>query len=132
MSIFALQQAIADDGTGTPHPNAIYTPAEVIMDLVAGLGSVVWRAHHDAASLFAGKAELAQCRVSQQLDHALFQLDSDFQLTPVNNETYGAATTASLNYVALNCKDKDTGQKDTNNLPIMESSFKNATVVQIG
>lgn len=127
--ILVLQQAILDDGTGTAHPDAVYLPTNVVMDLIDGLGSVTWLPYHNAAALLAGEKGLSQCQITQQLDAKAFAADCAFAI-PAG--PFAGAVSQSLVYVAKLVQDVDTGQKDATDQHGLVSFFASATVTQIG
>ncbi len=128
MSISVLAMA-ADSPDGASHPNAIWIPAQVIMDQVEMQGGVQWYAYHDAAAFIAKKSPIAGVQHHTSLDQALY---AQVQALDTKTTIYGAATAYALVYLAKHYPDTPMGDTDPDtHQPILAPYFAAAQVVQI-
>lgn len=131
MAILALKQPVVADNTGTPHPDAVYIPADIHMAPIVSEGNVGWRCYHDQTALLTGKEPLSSCDVAIHINPEDNAKVCAF--TPNSaSTTYAAQTWEALIFVTKTVRDTDRGQKDTSGKTILEPFFNNATVIAIG
>ncbi len=128
MPISVIKMPVGDPD-GSDHPEAIWIPAQVIMDQIAQQGGVEWYAYHDVASWLIHKMPIAGETHHTTIDQTLY---AAVQTLDTGTTIYGPATAFALSYLALHYQDTPTGDKHEDGQPVLVPFFAAATVVQIG
>lgn len=142
MAISVLKMAVLSPD-GSQHPDAIWVPAQVVMDTVDRAGGVDWYAYHDAPSFLSGKQPIAGVAHHTAIGPALY---AQVMAYDAGTGVYGQATAAALAYLALHVADTPgvnpddtpgvnpdgTPQVGAQGQPVMVPFFQAAQVVQIG
>lgn len=129
MPISVLKMPVSDPD-GSTHPDAIWIPAQVVMDNIGRQGGVDWYAYHDSNAFLTGKQPIAGVQHHTTLDTALY---AQVQTFPVTAGTYGGATATALAYLALHVIDPPApGIMPAPDAPAAVPFFAAAQVVQIG
>lgn len=128
MSVSVIKMPVGDPD-GSVHPDAIWIPAQVIMDQIAQQGGVEWYAYHDVASYAIHKTPIAGETHHTSIDQTLY---AAVQALDTGTTIYGPATAYALSYLALHYQDTPTGETHEDGQPVLVPFFALATVVQIG
>lgn len=128
MPISVLKMAVSDPD-GSSHPDALWIPAQVVMDNIGRQGGVEWYAYHDAAAYLGGKQPIAGAAHHTSIDTVLY---AAVQALDTHTTIYGPATAYALSYLALHYQDAPTGESHDDGQPVLVPFFASAQVVQIG
>lgn len=125
MQIVGLTMPFTDT-SGDAHPLAFAYPVMHTEDRLAMQGSVTFYLYRDATAFLAGLQPVGQHTV--QVDKATFLAGAAM---PPSGATQGANAGALDVFLAQSVKDADSGAKDAQGQPIMQSYFAGATPTMV-